>query len=230
MDKNLEKIIGCCDNSEHTIRGGYAGFGEPEKIWRKNKLLKEFVPFYGNCTVKFLESLAKNYGRRSFIDLGCGDGRNVFIASYLGFDACGVDINPNLIRLCNEHLNQFKEQGLDLDCNFSTGNFIPYNLRQKLRKKKQEEHVILAGKDAFKDLDRKLEEMDILFIYPWAEQVPIVFDIFKNYTKKDALLAIVDIWCATETENNRYVDFENNFKIIEKYSIEGNPVKLLAKK
>lgn len=43
-----------------------------------------------------------------FVDLGCGKGRALFIAALEGFEHCvGIELEPNLIRLCSQNIESF---------------------------------------------------------------------------------------------------------------------------
>ena len=59
-------------------------------------------------TVRKIKSVAQNYlepSRRRAIDIGCGPGYLLSELTKLGFDALGIDFNPDVVRVAQEHFH-----------------------------------------------------------------------------------------------------------------------------
>lgn len=75
-----------------------------------NKGRFPFVGFPTDQLIVLLHQIAEIFhndkGRypESFIDLGCGIGNILIVAKQLGYKVSGVEINPEYVKVCKEHL------------------------------------------------------------------------------------------------------------------------------
>ena len=93
----------------------------------------------GQTVPSFPENIAQVFqntglgGRKAFADLGCGDGRAVFIARLLGVKRCvGYDLNDTKILSCLALKNKLLENGFDevRDVEFYSKDYLAEDLGQ----------------------------------------------------------------------------------------------------
>lgn len=49
-------------------------------------------------------NLDKNFKEKKFLDMGCGDGRNLILAKSVGFDIYGVEIDIDICKIIEKNL------------------------------------------------------------------------------------------------------------------------------
>jgi SAM-dependent methyltransferase len=65
--------------------------------------------------------------------------------------------------------------------------------------------------DAYKELDVSLKDIDIMYCYCWAINVPSIFEIFSKYTRNDAILLLASGGMPRDTN-----------KLLEKFNLNFN--------
>jgi hypothetical protein len=101
----------------------------------------------------------------TFLEWGSGVGIVTLMASALGWDAAGVEIQPGLVRTSLDLARSF-----DLPARFLEGSFFP-----------QDEHAV-------KHCDRRIAEADLIYVYPWPDQEIEIFDLFDRQASAGAML------------------------------------------
>ena len=67
----------------------------------------------------------KSFVGKKFLDMGCGDGRNLLVANQMGFNVCGVEITKELVNRIKENLSN---SGLEkFDIREGTNDNIPFS-------------------------------------------------------------------------------------------------------
>ena len=118
-----------------------------------------------------------------FCEWGSGFGVVTCLAAMLDFDACGIEIEPELVEMAEQLAGDF-----DLPAEFICGSFIP----------PASESCIENG-DGFcwltTDADPTREEVgfgpddfDVIFAYPWPDEEELIEVLFHRHARAGAVL------------------------------------------
>jgi len=168
------------DHRFNQIKQAYAEFENYLKDSGKGLVYRTEKGIYGTTNLDAIFRFFKEIGLqnyKSFLDLGCGDGRVVLIAS-LFTKATGIEYDQDLISIAEKIRNQ-----LNIDCELITGDYLAHDLTSY-------DIVFMNPDHEFGELDEKLrkELMGPLFIYNnifapeslkkgksyWPSQVPVI--------------------------------------------------------
>ncbi len=121
-------------------------------------------------------------GRR-FLEWGSGIGVVACLATRLGFDAIGIEIESPLVdlaeRLAADH---------GLDSEFICGSFVPHGTNVTVGTADDFAWLSTTGPVAYDDLDLAPDDFDLIFAYPWPGEEQIIFDLFADHAATGALL------------------------------------------
>lgn len=103
---------------------------DSKKEWTK-EFLKSDMPYPSEYVIRILKgsfpnlNLDKNdFVGKKFLDMGCGEGRNLALAKSVGFDICGVEITDEIVGAINSNLSKM---GIDeYDIRTGTNDNIPF--------------------------------------------------------------------------------------------------------
>jgi len=152
------------------------------QVWSR---VPAFVPCDFEGTYRLLRALAESTLTRGmrFCEWGSGFGVAACLAALAGFDACGIEIDGELVTHARQLAADF-----DIDVEFVRGSFIPPG---------GEEHVFTAGQyawfttdadAAYEELDLDADDMDVIFAYPWPDEEFVTTDLFNRYGGAGAVL------------------------------------------
>ncbi len=157
-----------------TNRGGCSAF-----------VPSDYAPIYEALQAVIDSDLATG---NAFCEWGSGFGVVSSMAAMLEFDACGIEIERDLVdeacRLAEDY---------DLPVEFVQGSFIPPGGAQEA------EQVYLHDNDGFSwlvtdtdstydELGREPDDFDIIYAYPWPDEERVICNLFEAYAAKGALL------------------------------------------
>jgi len=101
----------------------------------------------------------------TFLELGSGVGVITILADLLGYEACGIEIAPELLDE-SEHLAEH----FDSQATFALGSFVPTSEREEVDLLDPDLHTITEGGDAYEELERTLADFDLVFGYPFPDE------------------------------------------------------------
>ena len=123
----------------------------------------------------------------SFCEWGSGLGVATCIAKAMGFDAVGIEIDKQLVEVAISLADQ-----LELSCDFVVGSFIPPGADELVDRAFSETDgslsLIQEADDAYEQLDRNLEDFDIVYAFPWPNDESLTANIFERFGASGALL------------------------------------------
>ncbi|MBI1312629.1 hypothetical protein GC176_15155 [bacterium] len=120
-----------------------------------------------------------------FCEWGSGFGVVACLASLLGFDSYGIEIEERLIE---ESRDLADAHGLPVE--FALGSFIPDGTAQVLDEEYSTESFWLSDEiaPAYDELELWPEDFDIVFAYPWPNEEPAIDRMFDRTAGTGALL------------------------------------------
>jgi len=120
-----------------------------------------------------------------FCEWGSGFGVVACLASLLGFDAFGIEIEERLI---DESRSLAEAHGLPVD--FGLGSFIPEGTAHVLDEEYSSESFWLSDDTApaYDELGFWPEDFDVVFAYPWPNEETAIERIFDETAGTGALL------------------------------------------
>lgn len=143
-----------------------------------------FHPFVAADYERVLRALLplRNPGAR-FLEWGSATGIVTITADMLGFDACGIEIDADLVATAREVAERF-----DSDGRFAVGSFLPDDFEWTPDSGDGRLGTIRRGAAAYPALDRSLEEFDVVFGYPWTGEEAMMLDLMHERGGRGACL------------------------------------------
>lgn len=118
----------------------------------------------------------------SFLELGSGVGSITILADLLGFDAHGIEIEPELIETSRDLAERFgAEPG------FAEGSFVPPAYREDLEHQSADFLTLTEGADAYAELGLGLADFDLVYGYPWPGEEDWMREMLHRHGGPDAL-------------------------------------------
>ncbi len=132
---------------------------------------------------------------RTFCEWGSGFGVITSLASLLGFDACGIEIEESLV----EHARQLAAD-FHLEARFVCGSYIPeeydYSTDGIGDAVALSESTPLPSERArgvrASDFDNEIEEYDVIYVFPWPGEAELVEALFDSRAAAGGLLVTYD--------------------------------------
>ena len=121
-------------------------------------------------------------GRR-FIEWGSGLGVVACLASLVGFDAVGIEIEPKLVRAAEDIARRH-----NISVQFAAGSFVPDGVVPRVDWVDGVAWLTTTGDDGHKMLDLDPDDFDVVFAYPWPGEEQVIFDLFADIAAVGALL------------------------------------------
>ena len=118
-----------------------------------------------------------------FCEWGSGAGVVTCLAAMVGFDACGIEFEADLvelsIRLAQHH---------HLKAGFYRGNFVPRGGQKIAEQVGEFEWLATGGADPYDQMDLEIDDFDMVFAYPWPGEERVIERLFDRFASNGALL------------------------------------------
>ncbi len=101
-------------------------YNKARKTFLVDKIGRPSSARVSSRVTKIFKYIRKNKIKGKLLDIGCGVGKNTILASEYGFDALGIEISPEALKLCKK-LNKIKRS----KARFKKYNFLSKPLKQK---------------------------------------------------------------------------------------------------
>jgi hypothetical protein len=120
---------------------------------------------------------------RNFCEWGCGFAAVAGLAALSGFDACGIEIERDLVDEANRLMTDFS-----LKVPIAQGNFVPQDAGELADCSSEFTYLSERGPDGHAVLRRDPDDFDLVFAYPWPGSEDVIFRLFDTFAATDALL------------------------------------------
>ena len=147
---------------------------------------KKFHPFVAADYDRVLQALLplRAPGLR-FVEWGSATGVITIMASMLGFEAYGIELDPSLVRVARDLAARFQSPAL-----FAEGSFIPGGYRWRPATGGGRLGTIGDGPSAYPMIGHALDDFDLVYAYPWGGEEPMMIDLMRAYGRPGARLLL----------------------------------------
>jgi hypothetical protein len=121
----------------------------------------------------------------SFLECGCATGVITIMADLLGFDACGIEIDADLVAIARRLADKYESTA-----RFALGSFLPTGYEYRYPTGDPRLGTLVQGNSGYPQLARSLEDFDIVFAYPWDGESAVLEDLMQRYGGSDAQLLL----------------------------------------
>ena len=140
----------------------------------------DYVKTYG-----VLKALADGSVTRGnlFCEWGSGFGVVACLAAMLEYDACGIEIEGDLVDEARQLADDFA-----LPVEFFRGSFIPEGSEVCLDPGNGFSWLSTAGDGAREEVGLGPEDFNVIFAYPWPDEETVIAELFEEYASRGAIL------------------------------------------
>ncbi|HVL16328.1 MAG TPA: hypothetical protein VM529_27395 [Gemmata sp.] len=121
---------------------------------------------------------------RQFCEWGSGFGVVADLAAMLDFESCGIEVEAQLVGEANR-----LAEDVGLSVEFVHGSFIPPGAERRVLAAGNYSWLTTESTNAYEELGLEPEDMDVVFAYPWPDEVEVVAELFERYCGVGAILA-----------------------------------------
>jgi SAM-dependent methyltransferase len=120
-----------------------------------------------------------------FLELGSATGIVTVMADLLGYDACGIEIDDDLVHMAREVAVRYQSRA-----RFSVGSFLPQGWVWRPRDGDGRLGTIGEGVSGYLELGLPLDEFDLVYAYPWRGEEETMFDLLRAHGAPEARLLL----------------------------------------
>jgi hypothetical protein len=121
-----------------------------------------------------------------FLEWGSATGVITILASVLGFDAFGIEIDHQLVQAARAFNTR-----VGASAQFTCGSFVPTGYRWPGHTSEHGE-TTGTGDSGYLQLGMALDDFDVVFGYPWAGEAAVMRNLMQRHGRRDALLLLHD--------------------------------------
>lgn len=142
-----------------------------------------FFPAEYDAVLNTLLEIRDRPGR--FLELGSGTGVIAIMADLLGFEACGIEIVPELVSEARELARRHGSSA-----RFAAGSFIPTGYQWTTKDGDSRMGTVGNAAPAYPELHCELTDFDWIYAYPWPGEAEIIRDLVRRCGAPDATLIL----------------------------------------
>lgn len=132
-----------------------------------------------------LDLLPLRHRGRRFLEMGSASGVITIMADLLGFEAYGLEIDPELVEVARSLARKYES-----DARFAVGSFVPSGYVWTSAAGDDRLGTVALGEPGYRELGRDLSYFDVVFAYPWDGEGPILRDILRRHGSPTATLLL----------------------------------------
>ena len=140
-----------------------------------------FIPCDHRAAYETLRGLRSR--ATTFVEFGSASGVVTIMADLLGFEACGIEIEPWLVSRSIEIAEGFGSGAV-----FAEGSFVPPAYQEEIEHLSSDFLTPTNGACAFDELGLELSDFDLVFAYPWPGEEDWLGELMRRHARADAIL------------------------------------------
>jgi hypothetical protein len=154
--------------------------------FQREQSLPAFVPSDFATAYAALRALeASNLAPgRCFCEWGSGFGVVSCLAAMLGFDACGIEAESDLVEAAERLAADF-----GLPVQFTCGNFLPAGAAAREAERGEFAWLAAGGPSGYDALGLDLDDFAVVYAYPWPDEERLTEAAFGRHSRPGAVLA-----------------------------------------
>ncbi len=178
------------DGSEQSLRIELQPlWDEADELWERSQIADGFHAYVSADYDAVFRSLVRLRGQAgTFLEWGSGLGVVTIMASRLGFEAYGIENEPELV----DHAYAFGERYASA-ARFACGNFFPSEFEWNPGKGETEVRTALRSAAAYERMGRKLSDFDLVYAYPWPEEHQLYQNVMRECGRPNSLFLTYDV-------------------------------------
>jgi hypothetical protein len=163
-------------------------WSEAGSLWDEHENTPAFEGYVGSDFQAAFDLLRSYRGRATtFLEWGSGLGVVTIMATRLGFDACGIEIQPTLVEMADELAEKYQA-----DTQFACGSFVPEAFDADVGEGDEFFRTESDASSAYDELDRQLSDFELVYAYPWPDEHQLFRSIMRQCGAPGALLIRFD--------------------------------------
>jgi hypothetical protein len=119
-----------------------------------------------------------------FLEWGSAVGAVTILADLMGFEAYGIEIEPDWVEAARRLAAEF-----DSDAEFLEGSFLPRDFDEF----EDSETLVLGLPDAYDDHVVAIDDADVIYAYPWPDDRDVHLEVFHRYAHPGAVYVSFDV-------------------------------------
>jgi hypothetical protein len=123
-----------------------------------------------------------------FLEWGSALGVITIMADLLGFEACGIELDPTLVRAARHLAARYESRA-----RFALGSFLPADYEWRPRSGDGRLGTIGQGPAGYAELGHPLAEFDVVFAFPWSGEEPLMHDLMAHHGNRQARLLLYGV-------------------------------------
>ena len=186
----LQAPIDDYDGSEQSLRIELQPlWDEVDDLWERSQTADGFHAYVSADYEAVLRSLVQLRGQAvTFLEWGSGLGVVTIMASRLGFEAYGIENEPELV----DHAHAFGERYAPA-ARFVCGNFFPSEFEWNPGQGEIEVRTALHSAAAYEPMGKKLSDFDLVYAYPWPEEHQLYQNVMRECGAPKSLFLTYDV-------------------------------------
>jgi len=160
---------------------------EGHEMWRRFDVevrQQNWHPFVPADYGMVLDTLRDLSGEgASFLEWGSANGVITIMADLLGYDACGIELDPGLVEEARGLATRYVSAA-----RFAEGSFLPAGYEYRDPTGDRRTGTIGTGRSGYLALGMPLEDFDFVYGYPWGGEESVMHDVMKKYGGRNARL------------------------------------------
>jgi predicted O-methyltransferase YrrM len=151
--------------------------------WKHSRNLGFFPSDYESVYAVLKSIRESNPEATRFCEWGSGFGVIAGLATFLGYEACGIEIDRRCVASSRALL---EDHGLATE--ILEGSFIPEEYAELEEMSADGTGTVLSGPGAIDEVDVEIENFDLIFAFPWPDEQEMYFDLFARHASVGAIL------------------------------------------
>jgi hypothetical protein len=178
-----------CDPDKTLLAEFRCLWAEADDCWERHQSMPAFRGYVSADYQAVYESLARLQGRvLTVLEWGSGLGVVTIMASRMGFEAYGIEAEPDLVEYAKSFAEAYGPQA-----RFAQGSFIPAEFEWHPADGDDVYRTAIDVASAYDELEMELRDFDLVYAYPWPDEHTLYRNIMRRHGREEALLLSYDV-------------------------------------